>query len=184
MKRNIKRMMSIIFVVIMCLSSFASALEPTKGDFAKKDSPVAFGEPISERQYYDEELEATVTERIYFVPDVSGATTFSNKSGRGWYRNENTYHWKASDKTTTTFAEGYFIWGNGNVSVSNARGGYDYFPGGSTITEAKVTYGTGQYAGIFNKYAYVTYTFNFVTQFNGYHDCSVTMRVSENGNTI
>jgi len=70
------------------------------------------------------------------------------------------------------------------VNVTRESGGYDYFPSDRTITENKVTKGTGNYAGIFSNYAYVTYTFKFINFMNREQDLSVTVRVSESGNKI
>lgn len=182
MKKLLTLMLSLILVFSISMP-ICAASEPTQPAQTEQPAPLNFGDPISETSYYDEELGATVTECTYFVPDKS-ISTFDDKSGRGWYKNERTYYWTASDKETKTYAQGYFIWGDGAVSVSNETGGYDYFPSNSTITEEGLSSGTGKYGFVFNNFAYVTYTFKFTTQFGGKFDYSVTIRVSESGNAI
>lgn len=140
--------------------------------------PTDFGEPVNVVTYEDEDG-AIVTERIYFYSDSS--STLRDKSGSGWYKNEKTKKW--SDGTTTYYAQGFFVWGDGKVSVSNCSGGASDVSG-ITISNAKVTHGTGKYGQLFNNYAYVTYSATFTNPLGIPQDLSVTIRVSESGNTI
>lgn len=107
-----KRVLSVMLAVCMSftLCSFSYATD----DFSfASEPPVDYGDPIQETTYYDEELDAEVTERIYFAPAES--TMFSEKSGEGWYKNEKTYTgWDNGRKSTTYFVEAYFVWGNGD----------------------------------------------------------------------
>lgn len=176
--KRLKRLTSLTLAIVMCLA----ITTPVSATPAIPEEPEDYGDPVQVTTYHDEELDAQVTERIYFVPGES--STYDNKSGNGWYKNERTFDWEGRTETTTTYAKGYFVWGNGDVSVSNPSGGYDWFPSASTITDANLSSGTGKYGYVFNKFAYVTYTFKFTTQFGGNHDLTVTIRVSESGNLI
>jgi len=56
----------------------------------------------------DEELEATVTERFYFVPDTQdGIMPLNSNEGTGWFKNEKRFDWTNSDEVTTTYAMGF-----------------------------------------------------------------------------
>lgn len=84
----------------------------------------------------------------------------------------------------TYYAQGYFVWGNGNVSVSSPTGGASNIPSTSTKVHWETTSGTGKYAWVFNDFAYVTYDLE-VTNIVGIElSFSVTIRVSESGNLI
>lgn len=125
-----------------------------------------------------------MTEKIYFVPDKgsSGIMLFS-KSGRGWYKNEKTYKWSSGTKMKY-YAQGYFTWGNRKASVSNASGGVSNVPSKVKISNRTTTSSTGQYAWIFNRYAQVDFSFTTTNQIGMKDNFSVTIRVSESGNTI
>lgn len=84
----------------------------------------------------------------------------------------------------TYYAQGYFVWGNGDVTVSNASGNVNGTPSAITISNVSTTSGTGRYAYFFNKYAYVTYSFTATNSIGMSQNFSVTMRVSESGNNI
>ncbi len=60
----------------------------------------------------------------------------------------------------------------------------DYIPALQTMSNEKVETGHGKYAGIFNNYATVTYSFNMTSAVGFTLDYSVTVRVSESGNQI
>ena len=141
-------------------------------------SPADFGEPVNVITY-EEEDGVIVTESIYFYSDSS--STLRDKSGSGWYKNEKTKKW--SDGTTTYYAQGFFVWGDGEVSVSNCSGGASEVSG-ITISNAKVIHGTGKYGQLFNNYAYVTYSATFTNPLSISQELSVTIRVSESGNAI
>lgn len=141
------------------------------------EEPQDWGDPIQVVSSIDE-TGNTVVERTYFVPDTAGSSA-RDSSGKGWFKNEKDV---LNSKEGTMYAKGYFVWGNGDVSVSSPSGGNNGKL--ATVSDEDVTSGTGNYGGIFNKYAYVTYSFvttNFVgnTQNN-----SVTIRVSQSGNQI
>ncbi|MCI9367726.1 MAG: hypothetical protein HFF19_05535 [Oscillospiraceae bacterium] len=176
-----KRVLSVMLAVCMSftLCSFSYATD----DFSfASEPPVDYGDPIQETTYYDEELDAEVTERIYFAPAES--TMFSEKSGEGWYKNEKTYTgWDNGRKSTTYFVEAYFVWGNGDVSISQSRGGHDWHPSNWEVVSEKVTEGTGQYGWVFNKFAYATYKLDL--EWIGLtKNFEVTIRLSESGNMI
>lgn len=168
-------LLTIALVLILIPPAFATQPIPPE--------PEDYGEPISETTYYDTELDAIITDRVYFVPGNQNVS-LRDKSGNGWYKNERVHQWQGKDITTTTFAKGYFVWGNGKVSVSSPSGGYDKIPSDVKILENEWTTGTGRYGLIFNNYAYVTYTLVLENFAKGKQDCSVTIRVSESGNAI
>lgn len=179
-----RKLLSMVLVCVMALSLCATA--SAAGVSGIPAEPKDYGDPIRENTYYDEEIGAIVTERSYFVPDQTGITTFA-KSGSGWYKNEKSFRWTGAPEgkeSTTIYAEGYFVWGDGDVSVSSPRGGYDYMPQSATINKSETTSGTGKYAGLFNKYAYVTYDLAFTNIIGLNSSYSVTIRVSESGNLI
>lgn len=81
----------------------------------------------------------------------------------------------------TYYATGYFTWGNGDVSVSNARGGHSALTGKEKIRDESVTTGTGKRFFIFEKYAYVKYSFKAVIMFEVGTNLSVSVEVEEDG---
>ena len=117
------------------------------------------------------------------MADQSAGSMSRGKSGAGWYKNEKTYTWSGGT-VMTYFAQGYFVWGNGEVSVSNPYGGVSNVPSESTLVYQKLSTGTGKYAWVFNNYAYVTLDLSVVNWVGLTSDFSVTIRVSESGNTI
>lgn len=184
MKKFFSLFLSLIMIFTLALPAFAT----NSNSINIMEAPADFGAPISEVTYYDEELDATVTERTYFVPNPNTAeksvVPYNDSKGEGWYKKEKTHQWAGSGNTTTIFAKGYFSWANGDVSVTSPSGGYDYFPSEFKNVTNNVTSGTGRYGLIFNKYAYVTYTVNYTNNMGNVRDLSVTIRISESGNDI
>ena len=180
-----KRLSTLALVIVMCL---AIAMPASAADIetVTPTEPEDYGQPYEETTYYDEDLQATVTERSYFVPDTQedSIMPLNDSKGSGWFKNTKEFDWSNNSKTTTTYAKGYFTWADGEVSVSNEDGGYDYFPSSMEILEEDLTTGTGKYGLIFNNYAYVKYTFKFKNFLGNSQDLSVRVRVSESGNKI
>lgn len=180
MKKIIFGCMMVLFAYLFATPITANAEE----EKAKNKIQMDYGEPISEISYEDEDGNK-VTERIYFVAsdnESSGARATSSIES-GWYRNEKTIEWSAGT-ITVYFAEGFFEWDGEEVSVSYPTGGYDNMPGNITVSEEVLDYGTGRYGLIFNKYAYVTFSF-VTTDISGTdRNRSVTIRISQNGNNI
>lgn len=174
-----KKILSVFLVLcltfICSLSSFA-AIEPN----SISEEPVNFGNPVEVRTYYDEESKSTVTERIYFVPDESGATPYSSgdKTGSGWFKNEKTHVWNAGTRMTY-YAKGYFKWKDGNISVSNPSGGYGNMPPKCSVRSEDVSTGSG---GLFTKNASVTYTLKTNSDIGDVRTFKVTIKVDANGN--
>lgn len=169
----LKRMSA--FLLSCCFFTFSSVALAASPSVS--DEPQDWGDPIKVIHSTDEDGN-NVVEKIYFVPDSSDVSLLSS-SGSGWFKNE-----KSVANTTggTMYAKGYFVWGNGDVSVSSPSGGNNGKM--ATVSDEKVTSGTGKYAGLFNKYAYVTYSFKTTNGFGIVQDNSVTMRLSESGNQI
>lgn len=144
-----------------------------------------YGNPIEEYSYIDED-DIHVTEKIYFKSDAGREDVIPFLgSGSGWFRKEKVLTWDDGfSRATNYYAEGHFVWGNGDASVSNAKGGWDYIPSETAAFDVGTTSGTGRYGGIFNKYAYVTFSFTVTNVIGLDSDCSVTIRVSESGNSI
>lgn len=174
-----KKLSTLVMTVIILFTT----LSPLQGYAAQKSEPTDYGKPV-EVKTYQEEDGSTVTEKIYFVPDTAkGGISLYSTSGSGWYKNEKQQTW-SSGKVMTYYAKGYFTWGNGNVRVSLPSGSVSGVPSNVTISNRKTSSGTGKYAGVFNKYAYVTFSFsakNFIGLTSNY---SVTVRVSQSGNNI
>ncbi|MDE7130750.1 MAG: hypothetical protein K2O65_02990 [Lachnospiraceae bacterium] len=175
-----RKLIQRIFSSIVALA-VAFTLFPTisvNAEENKLSAPTDFGSPISVTTYTDNDG-SVITERIYFYSD--SASTLRDKSGSGWYKNEKTKEW--SDGTTTYYAQGYFVWGDGEVSVSSPSGGASDVKG-ITLSNKNLSSGTGKYGYLFNNYAYVTYSFK-ATNIVGLSDnYSVTIRISESGNAI
>lgn len=140
--------------------------------------PDDFGNPVSVTTYVDEDG-STVTEKVYVVLDDSMTRA---KSGSGWYKNEKTKEW-VGGSVSTYYAQGYFTWGDGDVSVSNTSGSISSVSG-ITVSNRNTSSGTGRYGYLFNKFAYVTFSCTVTNPVGMSQDLSVTIRVSESGNTI
>lgn len=175
MKKILSLFLVLCLTFICSLSSFA-ATEPNN----IPEKPVNYGNPVDVRTYYDEELGSTVTERIYFVPSESGVApySFGDKTGEGWFKNEKTANWNSGARMTY-YAEGYFKWKDGNISVSNASGGYDNMPPKCSVRSEDVSTGSG---GLFTKNAYVTYKLTVNGDMGTVRNLSVTIKVDANGN--
>ena len=167
----------IVLAFSMAVPAFAAGNEPVI-----PPEPEDYGEPIQVTSYYDEELGVTVTERTYFVPDQPEISLLA-EGGSGWFKKEAIFPWEG-DPDTIFYAQGYFTWGNGDVSVSSPSVGYDQIPRRCTLVSSNESHGTGRYAGIFNKYAYVTHTLTIKNMLNDPRTITVTCRVSESGNLI
>ena len=188
MKRFISMILSLAIICTLSVPAFASSVIPafaTDISTTLPQKPENYGEPYEETTYYDEDLQATVTERSYFVPGVQedGIVPLNDSKGSGWFKNTKEFKW-TSGKITTTYAEGYFTWEDGEVSVSQEDGGYDYLPPERKIIEESLEVGSGKYGFIFNNYVYVKYTFKFQNWLGNTEDLSVKVRVSESGNKI
>lgn len=178
MKKLMSCFLTICFIFVSTMPVFAAESIP------ERPSDSDYGAPIKQITYFDEDLGVNVTERIYFVPDQPGISLRS-KSGSGWYKNEGYLSWDGGEsESTKIYAEGYFVWGEGDIKVSSTRGGYDRVPSNATVTSSKVTSGTGNYGGVLNKYAYVTYTISAKNVVGQSRTKEVTIRVSESGNAI
>lgn len=156
-------------------------LSPVTNAKAAPTAPGDFGAPVSVTTYEDENG-CTITERLYFYSDSK--TAARDKSGEGWYKNEKTYTWDGDGRVTTYYAQGYFVWGNGEVSVSNESGGISNLPDYATVSDEKTVTEYGQYALIFNHYAAAKYSCTLTTPFGLKQNLSVTIRISESGNAI
>lgn len=177
-------------VMLMAASLMAVVFFTTIDAKAAEVAPSSedYGEPINVTTYVDEETGCVITERLYFCPDTTEydnvMVSVRSASGSGWFKNEKEIKWAGSDNKSTYYAQGYFTWGNGNVSVSNESGGIDYIPSLQSISNEETKTGHGQYLGIFNNYATVTYSFTMTSAVGMSTDYSVTVRVSESGNQI
>lgn len=179
-KITMKRIISSIMAVAFAFTLAAYPLTNVSAAESIPPAPDDFGDPISVTTYVEEDG-SIVTERIYFYSEA-GSNLLRDTSGYGWYRNEKEHEW-TSGSVTTYYAQGYFVWGNGDVSVSSPSGGASQVSG-ITLSNQSLTSGTGRYAFIFNKYAYVTYSFTTTTQYNRTANFSVTIRISQSGNNI
>ena len=169
-----KKLTSLALALVMCLSLCIPAMAVTPD---VPEEPQDWGDPIQVIKTTDENGNE-VLEKIYFVPDTTGPSTRAS-SGRGWFKNEKNV---TNTDAGTMYAKGYFIWGNDDVSVSSPSGGNNGKM--DSVSNEEVTSGTGNYAGVFNKYAYVTYSFKTTNMFGVVQNNSVTMRLSQSGNQI
>lgn len=174
-----KKLSTLVMTVIILFTT----LSPLQGYAAQKSEPADYGKPVEVRTYQEEDG-STVTEKIYFVPDTAnGGISLYSTSGSGWYKNEKQHTW-GSGTVMTYYAKGYFTWGNGNVRVSSPSGSVSGVPSTAKVSNRITTSGTGKYAGIFNKYAYVTFSFSVTNLIGLTSNYSVTVRVSQSGNNI
>lgn len=78
---------------------------------------IDYGDPIEVIRYTDENG-CEITESIYFKADDEVPQS-KGTSGAGWYRNEKSFNWdNGLSRPTIYYAEGYFVWGNGDISES------------------------------------------------------------------
>ena len=141
-----------------------------------------YGDLISVRTYTDDDG-ITVTEKIYFKSDDKSGLSLSDTSGNGWFTNEKTYTWN-DGSVMTYFAQGYFIWGNGDVNVDSSAGGIDGQSNKVTLSNKQLTSGKGKYAQVFNNFAYVKLSFTAQYLDEQEKNFEVMIRVSESGNVI
>lgn len=177
---SIKKINKLFFVLTLIFSlNITTNVKATEFTTVPDD----FGQPI-EVHIYEEKNGCIVTEKIYFIPDEdSDGISLYSSSGRGWYKNEKEHIWEAGT-IMKYYAQGYFVWGNGTVSVSSPSGDVSNVPSSVTISNKKIKTGTGKYAGIFNNYAYVDFSFTATNQIGLKTDFSVAIRISESGNHI
>lgn len=144
---------------------------------------MTFGNLINAKTYVDE-YGNTVTEQLFFYT-TSGVSPTS-ETGSGTFTATKTIKWHENENHPESkyYAQGYFTWGNGDVSVTDAKGWIDFVPSLQTISNEQTTTGHGQYMGIFNNYATVTYSFTLKSNVGMSNDYSVTVRVSQSGNQI
>ena len=173
-----KKVARVLFVAVLMFIAM-----PTCRAEAAESAPTDFGDPIEILEYDDEEGNHVI-ERIYFVPaDDSGISEYSNSSGEGWYKNEKEHEWSGNG-TMTYYAQGYFVWGDGDVTCTQMSGGVENVPSNVKISKETTEGGSGRYGFVFNKYSSVTYSFTATTSYGIEQDFSVTVRVSESGNNI
>ena len=178
--------MRILLSVLICLSlTFSMAVN------AQADEKVSISQTLTQlpnnrwrtvrvKEYYDEELGCVVTE----TTEVITNNRLKSKSGSGTYKNTKEFTWDNNTSKSSYYAQGYFKWGNGEVSVSSPTGNINNLPANATIEDSNISSGTGKYGFVFNKYAYVTYSCTVKTVVGIKHDLSVSIRISENGNLI
>ena len=173
-----KTVFSVILSLFVLFSPFFCSVTYAQEANESMTPPDDFGDPVSIITYSDEDG-CTITEKTYVVLNKQKRDP---SSGSGWFKNEKTKNWKGGD-VSTYYAQGYFSWGNGDVNVSSASGGISSVSG-ITVSNKSTTSGTGRYGYIFNKYAYVTFSCTVSNKIGFSEDLSVTIRVSESGNTI
>ena len=117
-----------------------------------------------------------------YIDSNGDISVLSEKSGSGYYTKED--YAANTNNRLKMFVKAYFVWGYGDVSVSDATGWYEGLEPGATttISNEKVTTGTGRFAGLFNKYAYAEYYFLTTNRFGAAQQNRVKITVSESGN--
>ncbi len=176
--KKLSRLLAVLLVMVSMTVATTAQAAATSVSASPKD----FGKPVEVNTY--EEDGKVVTEKIYFVPDTgSDGIMPLSKSGHGWYKNEKTYKW-GSGTVMKYYAQGYFTWGDGKVSVRNASGGVTNVPKKVKVSNRKTTTSSGRYAWIFNRFVEVNFSFSTTTQIGMKDNYSVTIRVSQSGNTI
>ncbi len=141
---KIKKISKLFFVTALI---FAMNVSTSTKALEIPVAPEDFGQPI-EVNVYEEDDGSIVTEKIYFVPDEdSDGISLHSSSGKGWYKNEKEHTW-GSGTVMKYYAQGYFVWKDGTVSVSKPSSGVSNVPSSVTISNKKTETGTGKYAGI------------------------------------
>lgn len=168
-----------IFITLLLIISLLCSTDASAANTVPKD----FGSPI-ETNTYEENDGSTIIEKVYFVPDASNSATFLRSGTKsGWFKKEKTHTW-GSGTVMKYYAQGYFTWGNGNATVTKGSGKVNNVPSSVKISHKTTKTGTGKYAGIFNKYAYVTFSFTATNPIGLSTDFSATIRISQSGNNI
>ena len=191
-------MLLIVMMTVLHCSTSSFAAEPDFESLTRIDMSAHVqkrGIPLMTESYEDDE--AIYTERVLFIPGTGmsimaskeaieynrqeNAIVTKSVSGNGTYINYKTRTDKNSGLITTYYAKGYFIWGNGAVSVSNPSGGYwfNQLPKNVTIRDQSTTTSGG---GLITKYKSVTYSFTYDQKINS-SKMSVTVKVYANGTT-
>lgn len=140
-----------------------------------------FGTLIDVNTY--EEDGTIIVERIYFKSGDDNGISAHSTSGDGWYTNEKTYTFPEGD-VMTYYAQGHFIWGNGDVIVEDKVGGISGQPKNVTLSNKELTWGKAKYGLLSKNCAYVTLSFTASTPVGMSNDYSVTIRVSETGSVV
>ena len=168
-----------IFITLILLISLLCS----KNASAANATPKNFGSPI-ETNTYEEPDGSIVTEKIYFVSNSNNNFQFSRSGTKsGWFKKEKTHTW-GSGTVMKYYAQGYFTWGNGKATVTKGSGKVSNVPSSVKISHKSLKTGTGKYAGVFNKYAYVTFSFTATNPIGLSTDFSSTIRISQSGNNI
>ena len=141
-----------------------------------------FGKKISEETYYDDELECSVTEELYYMPSFKLYNTKSGTSGSGTYTKKKTKEW-ASGSKSTYYAQGYFTWGNGEVRVSSYAGNINNVPSGITISNRRIRVDKENYL-IVKKSAYVKFSCTTTDVIGSQLNLSVMVRVCADGTVV
>ena len=112
-----------IFITLLLIISLFCSTNAHAANTAPKD----FGTPV-ETTTYEESDGSTVIEKIYFVPDSNNSNSFLRSSKKsGWFKNEKTHTW-GSGTVMKYYAQGYFTWGDGNVTVTKGSGNVSNVP--------------------------------------------------------
>lgn len=177
---NITKNSSVCLIILAILLSINGIVVNAE---KKSFPPTDFGKPISTNTYLENGV--LVSEKIYFVEDISFSSTFTSRSTTksGWYKNERSHTW--SDGTVMKYyAQGYFRCADGKVSVSSASGGVNNVPAKVTISNKSVTSGTGKYGLLSKKYAYAQYTFTATNYIGNKTNFKAIIKVNEDGDII
>lgn len=177
MRKKLAVLFSFIFLLVLIPSFGVKASEALPSEDSLEKTL------ISSVSYYDEDTDSMVCERTYLIGSFNQGDITRDSSGFGLYRNEKTHLWDGGE-TMTYYAQGFFEWGDGSVSVSNPSGGVYGYPSTVTVSNRNVSSGTGHYLYVFNQYAYVTFSFDTTNMVGMEHSWSVTIRISQNGNNI
>jgi len=169
-----KKIISLMLVLVLAISIFPVNALAVNDERAKEIL-------ISSDSYVDE-AGNLITDRLYFEPVSSGPMT-RGASGSGYYRQEKNITWDGGSNVSVIWVKAYFVWGNGDVSVSSASTGTSgYVPTGGSLNYKSLTTGTGQFLGLFNKYAYAEAKYERVSVFGIRTEFTVRIQVSESGN--
>lgn len=185
-KKNLCLVISSILLLFLITPAFAIETTPQN-----PTEEFDLGELVQVINYVDEDGNDRV-QKIYFNPDPGseGLSIDSNgnisvlaeTSGSGYYTKED--YVNATDQGMKKYVRAYFVWGYGDVSVSNPTGWCTGLEPGSSVTvsQEKTDTGTGRFAGVFNKYAYAEYSFFTNNMWGQSRFHSIKITVSQSGN--
>ena len=170
-----KRFIAILFSMVLFIGN-VSAFASTQPNSENTEAII-----VSERTYYDEDLEAEVREVITYEP-VYEKSNNRNIVGSGHYTKSNTYTWMSGEEMVY-YVGADFEWNDDEdyIYAYNPISGVYNQPASIAIINTNRTISYGQYFFFFNKYVDVDFSFQSYNMIGSTKDFSISIRVSQTG---